>query len=221
MRAGSGCENMPMPLHILLADDHVIVRQGLRGLLERAGFEVVGEAGDGQEAIQLAEKLHPDVAVLDVAMPILNGIDAARGITKVSPRTKTILLTMYTEGRNVLEGLRAGVLGVVVKSKAFDELLRAIQTVCKGDAYLSPDVSNVVVGAYRTNCPEQVMPLRDRERQVLQLVAEGKTTKEIATILGISVKTAESHRSKIMERLDIHDTAGLVRYAIRQGLIQP
>ena len=213
--------SMTMPLQILLADDHVVVRQGLRALLERAGYQVVGEAGDGQEAIHLAEKLQPDVAVLDVAMPLLNGIDAARGITKVSSRTKTILLTMYIQDRNVLEGLRAGVRGVVVKSKAFDELLRAIQTVCKGDAYLSPDVSNVVVGAYLTNSPEQVMPLRDRERQVLQLVAEGKTSKEIATILGISIKTAESHRSKIMERLDIHDTAGLVRYAIRHGLIQP
>jgi DNA-binding NarL/FixJ family response regulator len=212
---------MAMPLHILVADDHVVVRQGLRALLERAGFQVVGEAGDGQEAIQLAEKFHPDVAVLDVAMPILNGIDAARGITKVSPRTKTILLTMYIQERNVLEGLRSGVRGVVVKSKAFDELLRAIQAVCKGDTYLSPDVSNVVVGGYLTNHPEQAMPLRDRERQVLQLVAEGKTTKDIATILGISTKTAEWHRSKIMERLDIHDTAGLVRYAIREGLIQP
>ncbi|MBZ5535269.1 MAG: response regulator transcription factor [Acidobacteriia bacterium] len=212
---------MSMPLEILLADDHEVVRQGLRALLERAGFQVVGEAGDGQDAIRLAEKFHPDVAVLDVAMPLLNGIDAARGITKVSPRTKTILLTMYIQGRNVLEGLRTGVRGVVVKSKAFDELLRAIQAVCKGDTYLSPDVSNVVVEAYLTNCPEQVMPLRDRERQVLQLVAEGKTSKEIATILGISIKTAESHRSKIMERLDIHDTAGLVRYAIRHGLIQP
>jgi DNA-binding NarL/FixJ family response regulator len=212
---------MAMPLRILLADDHVILRQGLRALLERDGFEVVGEASDGQEAIQLAEKLHPDVAVLDVVMPLLNGLDAARGISKVSPRTKIILLTMYTEGRHVLEGLRAGVGGVVVKSKAFDELLRAIQSVYKGDTYLSPEFANVVVRAYRSNCPEPVMPLRDRERQVLQLVAEGKTTKEIAAILGISNKTAESHRSKIMERLDIHDTAGLVRYAIRQGLIQP
>lgn len=210
-----------MPLHILLADDHVVVRQGFRALLERAGFEVIGEAGDGQEAIQLAEKFHPDVAVLDVAMPLLNGIDAARGITKVSPRTKTILLTMYIQGRNVLDGIRAGVRGVVVKSRAFDELQRAIQTVGKGDTYLSPDVSNVLVESYGASGDVREPHLRDRERQVLQLVAEGKTTKEIATILGISVKTAESHRAKIMERLDIHDTAGLVRYAIREGLIQP
>jgi DNA-binding NarL/FixJ family response regulator len=212
---------MSTQVHILLADDHEVVRQGLRSLLERAGFDVVGEAGDGQEAIRLAEQLQPDIAVLDVAMPILNGIDAARGITKVSPRTRIVLLTMYVQDGNVLEGLRSGVRGVVVKSRAFDELLRAIQTVSKGDMYLSPDVSNVVVGAYLTNSPEKVTPLRDRERQVLQLVAEGKTTKEVATILGISVKTAEWYRSKIMEKLDIHDTAGLVRYAIRQGMIQP
>jgi two-component system, NarL family, response regulator NreC len=210
-----------MPLHVLIADDHAVVRQGLRALLERAGFEVVGEAGDGYEAIQLGEKFRPDVAVLDVAMPLLNGIDAARGISKVSPRTKTILLTMYIEGRNVLEGLRAGVRGVVVKSRAFDELLRAIQTVCKGDKYLSPEVSNVVVDGYVATCSARVEELRDRERQVLQLVAEGKTTKDIAALLGISVKTAEWHRMKLMEKLDIHETAGLVRYAIREGLIQP
>jgi DNA-binding NarL/FixJ family response regulator len=210
-----------MPLHVLLADDHVVVRQGLRALLERAGFEVVGEAGDGQEAIRLAEELQPDVAVLDIAMPLLNGIDAAHGITKASPQTKTILLTMYAQGHNVLEGLRAGVRGVVVKSRAIDELLRAIQAVCKGDRYLSPDVSNVIADWYVASGEVREPHLRDRERQVLQLVAEGKTTKEVATILGISVKTAESHRMKIMERLDIHDTAGLVRYAIRDGMIQP
>jgi two-component system response regulator NreC len=210
-----------MPLHILLADDHVVVRQGLKALLERAGFEVVAEAGDGQEAIRLAADSQPDIAVLDVAMPILNGIDAARGIAKASPATRAILLTMYAQGASVLEGLRAGIRGLVVKSRAFDELLRAIQAVCKGDTYLSPDVCNVVVESYVTNRDAGEPHLRDRERQVLQLVAEGRTTKEIATILGVSVKTAESHRMNIMERLDIHDTAGLVRYAIRHGMIQP
>ncbi len=210
-----------MPLRILIADDHAIVRQGLRALLERAGLQVGGEAGDGQEAIRLAEKLQPDAAVLDVAMPTLNGIDAARAIAKVSPQTRTILLTMYTENRNVLDGLRAGVRGVVVKSRAFDELLRAIQTVSKGDTYLSPDVSNIVIESYLASGTAREPQLRDRERQVLQLVAEGKTTKEVACVLGISTKTAEFHRMKIMERLDIHDTAGLVRYAIRQGMIQP
>lgn len=210
-----------MPLHILIADDHVIVRQGLRMLLERAGFEVVAEAANGQEAIMFAEKLHPELAVLDITMPVLNGIDAARAINKSSPHTKTILLTMHVQRQYVLEGLRAGVRGIVMKSRAVDELLRAIHSVTKGDTYLSPDISNVVVDAYVGSAAEQHSVLRDRERQVLQLVAEGRTTKEIATILGISVKTAESHRMKIMERLDIHDTAGLVRYAIRQGIIQP
>lgn len=210
-----------MPLKILLADDHPIVRQGFRALLERSGFEVVGEAGDGHEAIRLAEEFRPDVAVLDVAMPQLNGVDAARGIAKVSPRTRTILLTMYTQGGNVLDGLRAGVRGVVVKSRAFEELLRAIKTVCTGDTYLSPEVSNFVVDSYVANGEVRKPQLRDRERQVLQLVAEGKTTKEVAARLGISTKTAESHRTNIMEKLDIHDTAGLVRYAIREGLIQP
>ncbi len=210
-----------MPLHVLIADDHVVVRQGLRALLERAGFDVVGEAGDGQEAIRLAEKCQPDAAVLDVAMPILNGIDAARAIAKVSPRTKTLLLTMYTQDRHVLDGLRAGVSAVVVKSRAFDELLRAIQAVSEGHTYLSPDVSSVVAKSFAATGNASEPHLRDRERQVLQLVAEGRTTKEIAVVLGISVKTAECHRMKIMERLGIHDTAGLVRYAIREGLIQP
>ena len=221
MHALERIETTPMALRILLADDHAVVRQGFKALLERAGFEVVGEAEDGQQAISMADEFHPDVAVLDIAMPQLNGIDAARGIAKTSPRTKTILLTQYTQGRNVLEGLRAGVRGVVVKSRAFDELLRAIQTVCAGDTYLSPEVSSFVVESYVSNREEPRPQLRDRERQVLQLVAEGRTTKEIATILGISTKTAESHRTNIMERLDIHDTAGLVRYAIREGLIQP
>lgn len=210
-----------MPLRVLLADDHVVVRQGLRALLERAGVEVVGEAGDGQEAIRLAAELQPDVALLDVAMPILNGVDAAHGIARTCPRTRTVLLTMYVQSHYVLEGLRAGVRGIVVKSRAVDELLRALQAVSAGDTYLSPDVSNVVVESYVATGDAREPHLSDRERQVLQLVAEGKTSKEIATILGISVKTAESHRMKIMERLDIHDTAGLVRYAIREGLIQP
>lgn len=208
-----------MALRILLADDHVIVRQGLRALLERARFEVVGEADDGQQAIRLAEKLHPDIAVLDVAMPLLNGIDATRGIRKASERTKVILLTMYTQKKFVLEALRAGVHGYVIKSTAADDLLQAISTVCKGNPYFSPDVAKIMVETYLAGENSKEPGLGDRERQVLQLVAEGKTTKEIAVLLGISAKTAESHRSHLMEKLDIHDTAGLVRYAIREGLI--
>lgn len=210
-----------MPVRVLLAEDHVVVREGLKALLERAGFEIVGEAGNGQEAIELAEKLHPEVAVLDVAMPILNGIDAAREISKTNPRTRTVLLTMLTEDHYVLESLRAGVRGYVLKSKTADELVRAIRDVCRGEIYLSPTASGALVQAFLSKCSPDPPGLSDRERQVLQLVAEGKTTKEIATILGISVKTGESHRTKIMEKLEIHDTAGLVRYAIRHGLIQP
>ncbi len=210
-----------MPLRILLADDHVIVRQGFRALLERAGFEVVGEADDGQGAIELAAKLRPDVALIDVAMPILNGIDAARGIRKVSDQTKVILLTMHTQKKFVLEALRAGVRGYVIKSTAANELLEAIRTVRKGNPYLTPEIAQIMVEGYLADDGDrQPTCLGDRERQVLQLVAEGKTTKEIAEILDITVKTAESHRAHLMDKLHIHDTAGLVRYAIREGLVQ-
>jgi DNA-binding NarL/FixJ family response regulator len=209
-----------MAYRILLADDHTIVRQGLRAILEREGYEVVGEAADGREAISYAEKFRPDVAVLDISMPLLNGIDAAREVSKVSPRTKTILLTMYTEDHYVLESLRAGVTGYVLKMRAALALVQAIQAVMKGEIYLSPGISRAVVQAFlsKTDIPED--PLTTREREVLQLVAEGKTTKEIAAQLGISAKTADSHRTNIMEKLDIHDTAGLVRYAIKRGIIR-
>jgi two-component system, NarL family, response regulator NreC len=209
-----------MPIRILIADDHKIVRQGFRSLLEGSGFEVVAEAGNGQEAIQLAEKLHPDVAVLDVNMPLLNGIDATKEIVRTCPRTKTILLTMHSEDHYVLNSLRAGVRGYLLKTRAADDLIQAIDEVTRGALYLSPGVSETVVQAYLNSAEIKEEPLSDRERQVLQLVAESKTSKEVATILGISVKTAESHRNHIMEKLDIHDVAGLVRYAIRRGLIQ-
>jgi DNA-binding NarL/FixJ family response regulator len=209
-----------MPIRILIADDHKIVRQGFRSLLEGSGFEVVAEAGNGQEAIQLAEKLHPDVAVLDVNMPLLNGIDATKEIVRTCPRTKTILLTMHSEEHYVLSSLRAGVRGYLLKTRAADDLIHAIEEVTRGALYLSPGVSDTVVQAYLNSAEIKEEPLSDRERQVLQLVAESKTSKEVATILGISVKTAESHRNHIMEKLDIHDVAGLVRYAIRRGLIQ-
>jgi DNA-binding NarL/FixJ family response regulator len=206
---------------VLLADDHPIVRQGLKALLERDGLEVVGQVSDGQEAVRLARDLGPDIAVLDFAMPLLNGLDAAREIAQASPRTKTILLTMYTEGHYVLEALRAGVKGYVVKTQAAADLLRAIQDVARGLLYLSPAISQTVVDAYLSKSELPPDPLTPREREVLQLVAEGKTTKEIAHLLGISVKTADSHRTRLMQKLEIHDTAGLVRHAIRQGLIQP
>ncbi|HLG57018.1 MAG TPA: response regulator transcription factor [Vicinamibacterales bacterium] len=210
-----------MGVTVLLADDHPVFRQGLRILLEREKFEILGEASDGQEAIALAERLQPQVVVIDLAMPVLNGIDAVREIVKRSPRTKTILLTMYTEEHHVLEALRAGVKGCVSKSQAAEHLLQAIQDVCAGGVYLSPQVSGAVVQAYLAKTELPYEPLTPRERQVLQLIAEGKTTKETAVVLDVSVKTAETHRTNLMEKLDIHSTAGLVRYAIRRGLLQP
>jgi DNA-binding NarL/FixJ family response regulator len=210
-----------MPIQVLLADDHQIVRQGLRGLLERDGFKVVGEAADGREAVHLAGTTHPDVAILDLTMPSLNGVDAAREILRASPRMKAILLTVHAEEPYVLEALRAGVSGYVLKTQAADDLVQAIREVTRGSIYLSPGVSRTVVDAYRSKSDLPPDPLSPREREVLQLVAEGKTTKEVAAILGISVKTAESHRMRIMSKLDIHETAGLVRYAIRRGFIQP
>jgi DNA-binding NarL/FixJ family response regulator len=210
-----------MPTQLLLADDHQMVRQGLRAMLEREGFRVVGEAADGREAVRLAGTTHPDVAVLDLAMPALNGLDAAREIARGADRTRVILLTVHTEEPYVLEALRAGVTGYVLKTQAALDLIQAIREVLRGAVYLSPGVSRAVVDAYRTKSDIPVDPLTPREREVLQLVAEGKTTKEAAAILGVSAKTAESHRMRVMSKLDIHETAGLVRYAIRRGLIQP
>jgi len=210
-----------MSVSVVLADDHPVVRQGLRMLLEREKFQILGEASDGLEAIGLADQFHPDVIVLDLAMPILDGIGAVREIAKVSPRTKIILLTMHTEEHHILEALRAGVKGCVSKTQAAEHLLQAIREVCAGGVYLSPSVSGAVVQAYLAKTELPYDPLTNRERQVLQLIAEGKTTKEIAVILGVSVKTAETHRTKLMEKLDIHSAAGLVRYAIRKGLVQP
>jgi two-component system response regulator NreC len=209
-----------MAVRVLLADDHEIVRQGLRVLLEREGFQIVGEASNGHEALKLCEANHPEVAVLDVSMPMLNGVDAAREIMKTNPRTKVVLLTMHTEDHLILESLRAGVTGYVLKTKAAGELVQALRAVCRGEMFLTQSISRTIVQAFLQNAPVLGNPISDRERQVLQLVAEGKTTKEIASLLGISVKTAESHRSNLMDKLNIHDTAGLVRYAIRIGLIE-
>ncbi|MBI4609186.1 MAG: response regulator transcription factor [Candidatus Rokubacteria bacterium] len=210
-----------MPLRILLADDHLIVRQGVKAVLEREGFEVVAEAGDGHEAVQMAREHHPDVAVLDLAMPLLNGLDAAREIPPVSPRTRTILLTVYADDPYVVKALQAGISGYVLKTQAAADLVRAIQEVSRGAIYLSPGVSRTVVEAYLAKSDLPPDPLTPREREVLQLIAQGKRTKEIAQLLGIGVKTAESHRARVMEKLNIHETASLVRYAVRHGLIQP
>jgi len=205
----------------LLADDHVIVRQGLKALLEREGFSVIAEAEDGHAAVRAARERCPDVAVLDFSMPLLNGRDAAREILQVCPRAKAILLTMHTDDHYVLEALQVGVKGYVVKSQASGDLVRAINEVQRGMTYLSPGISQAVVQAFLSKAELPRDPLTSREREVLQLVAEGKSTKEIAQLLAISFKTAESHRTRIMKKTDIHETASLVRYAVRRGLIQP
>jgi DNA-binding NarL/FixJ family response regulator len=210
-----------MPIDILLAEDERIVLQGVKALLEQGGFRVIAEAADGREAAELSESLHPDVAVLDLAMPNMNGLSAAREIRRVSPETRIILLTSSKEERQVLEALMAGVKGYVLKSQATADLLQAVREVAKGRTYLSPDISHVVVDAYIGKKPIPEDPLTPREKEVLQLIAEGKTTKEVAQFLRLSVKTAEFHRTRLMAKLEVHQTASLVRYAIRKGLIQP
>lgn len=210
-----------MPLTILLADDHHVMRQALKVLLEQKGFAVVAEAADGLEAVRQANEKHPEVAVLDLAMPLLNGIDAAKQIRRDVPATKIILLTMHSDEMYILEAIRAGISGYVLKNEAATDLVKAILDVNKGLTHLSTKVSRAVVKGYLDKTKTPPDPLSPRERQVLQLIAEGKTTKEVATLLGVSVKTADSHRTRIMKKLDMHGTAELVRYAIRTGLLQP
>jgi two-component system, NarL family, response regulator NreC len=205
-------------VRIVLADDHVIVRQALRLLLETAGFAVVGEASDGQQAIRLVRELTPDLAVLDLVMPVLNGLEAGREIQQASPSTRTLLLTSRQDERLLLEALQAGIRGCVLKSYRAEDLIRAVHDVVAGGVYLSPDLSRCVVEAYRSRSSLPADPLSARERQVLQLIAEGKRTREVAELLGVSVKTAESHRANIMRKLGIDETAGLVRYAIQRGI---
>jgi DNA-binding NarL/FixJ family response regulator len=210
-----------MPIRVILADDHVLVRQGIRSLLEREKFQIVGEASDGQELTRMAEAQHADIAVIDINMPTLNGIDAARALGRSCPKTKTILLTQHDDEQYIHEALEAGARGYVLKSQVANDLIHAIQQVSRGGFYLSPGVSRAVVEAYRFRSDRASDPLSDRERQVLQLIAEGKSTRDVSSLLGISLKTAESHRSRLMQKLDIHETASLVRYAVRRGLVQP
>lgn len=210
-----------MPIRIVLADDHVLVRQGLKSLLEREGFQVVAEASDGQEAVRHVESLKPDIVVMDISMPTLNGLNAAREMGRSSPQTKTILLTQHDESQYIREALEAGVKGYVLKNQVASDLLLAIRQISRGQVYLSPGVSRAVMEAYQSKSEKSKNPLTSRERQVLQLVAEGKSTKDVASLLGISVKTAESHRTRLMQKLDIHETASLVLYAVRHGIVQP
>ena len=209
-----------MRRRVMIADDHQIVRQGLRALLEKAGHVVVAEASNGREAVDLAAKQPVDVAVLDLIMPVLNGVDSARELLRAAPQVRTILLTMHADRPYVVEALQAGAKGYVLKTQAAEDLVRAIDEVSRGAVYISPAVAMSLVDAMLDRDEPATTDLTARERQILQLVAESKSTKQIARLLNISYKTAESHRSRLMKKLDIHETAGLVRYAIRRGLVQ-
>lgn len=211
-----------MSIRVVLAEDHLVVREGVKALLESEGVEVVGEAADGQEAYRLAHDLRPDVAILDLGMPNLNGLDAARKIRRSIPDVRVIILTMHTHERYLLDALRAGVTGYVLKSGALEDLVQALGVVMQGMVYLSPGLPRAAVEALQSRKSVRVPkdPLSPRQRQVLQLVAEGKTTRGVADAIGVSVKTAETHRLNLMKKLDIHDTAGLVRYAIDHGIVQ-
>jgi DNA-binding NarL/FixJ family response regulator len=210
-----------MAIRLILADDHGIVRQGLRLVLEKEHFEVLGEASDGLEAIRLIQELHPQIAVLDIDMPGLDGLAVLRESARTSPQTRVIILTRHMEEPYAVEALRIGARGYVIKTQASTDLVAAIRHVDRGEVYLSPKISKAVVQAYLSNTDGPAAQLSVRERQVLQLVGERHSTKKIASLLGISVKTADTHRTKLMEKLDIHQTAGLVRYAIRNGLLEP
>jgi DNA-binding NarL/FixJ family response regulator len=210
-----------MPLKILLADDHLVLLAGMRGLLEREGYQVVADVSDGRQAVNLARRLQPHIAVLDITMPGLNGLAAAQKIRRLCPETKVIILTMHKETPYVIEALDAEVMGYVLKTQAAQDLLAAINSVAANNVYLSQGISQVVVDAYRNKNGPDGHRLTLREREVLQLIAEGHRTRQVAGLLNISVKTAESHRGRIMRKLDIHDTVGLVRYAIRHGLSTP
>ena len=215
-----------MKITILLADDHQMMREGLRALLEQQDdMKVVAEADDGRVAVELALKHKPTVAVLDLAMPHLNGIDAARQVTAANGGTKVIILSMHSEKRFVTAALRAGAAGYVLKDCAFEELAHAVRVAAANQTYLSPAIARTVVEDYLGGSPQKhssaFVVLTDRERQVLQLLAEGRSAKRIATDLGVSIKTIETHRANIMRKLGKHSIAELTKYAIREGLTPP
>jgi DNA-binding NarL/FixJ family response regulator len=212
-----------MPVRILIADDHRIVREGLRHLLEkRTDFKVVGEAADGESAVKLATELSPHIVILDISMPGLNGIEATRRILAERPAIRVLVLSMHSDRRFVIESLKAGAAGYLLKDSAFDELARAIEVVMARGAYLSPAITEMVVREYvaQAGCGDDAAfsVLSPREREVLQLMAEGESTKAIAARLAVSVKTVESYRQQVMEKLDLHSVAELTKYAIREGL---
>jgi two-component system response regulator NreC len=212
-------------LRILLADDHTVVRQGLRKVLEeRADWQVVAEAGDGREAVRLAEQHKPDVAVLDVAMPLLNGIEATRQIVKRVPATRVLVLSMHSDEAYVTQILKAGAAGYLLKDSADIDLLQAVSAVAQGKSFFSPAVARLMLDDYvrqrGEHATDRYESLSDREREIFQLVAEGKANKEIAALLFISSSTVETHRARIMEKLDVHSAAEIVLYAVRRGVIR-
>jgi DNA-binding NarL/FixJ family response regulator len=210
-------------IRVLLADDHTLVRAGIRSLLETVDdVEVVAECGDGHEALEMITRHRPDVALLDIGMPGMNGIEIARRSARVAPKTRVVILSMYDDKTHVRQAIRAGVAGYLLKGAAVAELPLAIAAVAAGQSYLTPKISRLVVDGLLHEEPIGVDPvegLTQRQREILQLVAEGRSTKEIAGILDVSIKTIETHRARLMERLDIHDVPGLVRFAIRSGLV--
>ncbi len=209
-------------IRVLLADDHTLVRGGIRSLLESVdNVEVVAESGDGREALELVAKHRPDVALLDIGMPGLNGLEVAKRAPKESPKTRIIILSMHGDVTYVKQALRAGVAGYLLKGAAVAELPLALKAVMRGETYLSPKISKHVVEMLRDPSEEtdSLSGLTTRQREILQLIAEGRSTKEIAGVLEVSIKTVETHRARLMERLDIHDVPGLVRFAIRSGIV--
>lgn len=213
------------PIRVLLADDHDLFRAGLRVLLQDlGGFEVVSEAGDGREALRQVEERRPDVVLMDLMMPGLNGLEATARVTREFPGVRVLVLSMNTAEEFVLPALRAGASGYILKNARPTELEQAIRAVARGETYLTPAVSGHLIGDYRRRTPTETDSfdrLTPRQREVLQLVAEGHSSKEIARRLALSVKTVETYRSQLMDALDIRDIAGLTRYAIRKGLVSP
>jgi DNA-binding NarL/FixJ family response regulator len=212
-------------MRLLLADDHTLFREGVRSLLARMPeVVVVAETGDGREALELIEQHRPDVALLDITMPGLNGLEVAARTERASPRTRVVILSMHANEGYVAQALRAGIAGYLLKDAAATELAAALRAVARGETYLSPAISRQVVDGFLGRAAPEGDPLAGltaRQREILQLIAEGKSTKEIATALAVGVKTVETHRAKLMERLNIRDVAGLVRFAIRSGIISP
>ena len=212
-------------IRILLADDHTLLRAGIRSLLEKmTTVEVVGEAADGREAVSLVKIHSPNIVLMDIAMAGLNGLEATARIVREFPAVRVIVLSMHANEEYVLQALRAGAAGYLLKDAATAELELAIQSVARRDTYLSPAISKRVIEDYLRRIHEQKSPLEQltpRQREILQLIAEGKTTKEMAFLLDVSVKTIETHRTQLMDRLDTHDVPGLVRHAMRLGLVPP